>query len=169
MTEISADEAGNAEQVLRRLVSERKALEAGYEVLRTYREVKSELQPAAQRLQELREQVNAVNNELNGLISEKERRLREIDESAALHRTRTLNAVQVDIDAARSVLTEVQHDIARQQAALDELVQRHAATMDMHSVELANVQQELLEARRQHSAIVEAVSRAATAFTTRST
>lgn len=164
LDEVTMDDVGSAEDTLQRLIHERKTLETAVHVLKTYRMVKSQLQPLLQTLQEAEVAIGRSKAELKQLDSERQSKIAEIALQLAKYKEAETKRVQETVVHLQGKLDKVEIEYTDAVAKLKAVQANQDQVMKYHLDQLAKVQSETEALKKEHAVLAEAVRKAATYF-----
>ena len=164
MSEVSLDEAGQTEDVLRRLINERKSLENGVAVLQAYRMIKTQLQGAITTLDEVKKAVE-VERELFGNVQAERLAAMDKAEKEVAHYEQTRGAeASANVGKIEAKVTELQGVYDKMQAAYQSDMAVYTEEIRKAEEMRDKAQAELRELKEQHAALAEAIGKAAGVF-----
>lgn len=162
--DVSLEHVGTAEDVLRRLIHERKMLESAADVLKTYREVKSQLQNATEELgvvvskvEEVKAEIVSIEMKRNVVFEKVEREIRAYEEERR-------NKVESDLAEVHRGLADVVAQYTQAVQDVDDAKVEYDSLIKEKERELSKVEEQLTLLKSEHVALAEAISRAMTMF-----
>jgi len=162
--DVSLEHVGTAEDVLRRLIHERKMLESAADVLKTYREVKSQLQNATEELgvvvskvEEVKAEIVSIEMKRNVVFEKVEREIRAYEEERR-------NKVESDLAEVHRGLADVVAQYTQAVQDVDDAKVEYDSLIKEKERELSKVEEQLTLLKSEHVALAEAISRAMTIF-----
>lgn len=161
---IRIDDVGNAEQVLVRLIHERKSLESAQQVLMTYRAVSTRLESATGELKGLEREITLAKEMLAGVEADVGAMMKKVDGQVSAYREKQLANAQEEIDLVGEQLESVKKEYKVFTDTMAEEVKKYNVKKGEMDRELAGVMDELIEARREHAVLAEAMGKAASFF-----
>ena len=161
---INIDDVGNAEQVLVRLIHERKSLESAQQVLMTYRIVSTQLESATAELKRLEREIVLAKEMLTGVEGDVGAMMKRVDEQVAVYKEKQLAKAQEEIDFVNERLEDVKEEYRAFTSTAAEEGERYNVKKGEMNKELGRVMDELIEARREHAVLAEAMGKAASFF-----
>jgi len=162
--QVSLEDVGNAEAVLSRLVQERKSLENAGKVLQTYRKVKTELQPALDKLSEVEGKVEEVQQRLSNMQAQEKVALDKVEKNIAAYERKRGEQVEENIRKLEATKAKLEGENEKMRGEMKEEVERYEKDIREASVELERINTLLEKAKSEHGVLAEAVVRAAQMF-----
>ena len=161
----SLESIGTAEDVLRRLVHERKMLESGAAVLATYREVSAALSALLAEQENAKHEVSVLKTAVNEIQEIKEKRLADLEAVLVQYKDSTVSKMQKEID----VLVQDTAALQDKYDLLGRQITQRTHEYDMLKLtqreEINNAQQHLDRIRAQHADLMRSINTAVTSLT----
>lgn len=165
MAEVDLNAVGSVEDFIQRLINERKSLESAQQMLRMYRMVCSEMQPALDELAKIKESIADVRKDLAGIEGQRNATLARVREEVDQFRATQLGQVNDEIkqkrdelEAVEVALIEMETLKADERASFDAKIAAAASDLERLNIELA-------QARSEHATLAEAINKTAEFFT----
>jgi chromosome segregation ATPase len=155
---------GQAEDVIQRLVNERRSLENAQQVLRTYRMVKSEMEPALEELKGVKASIIAERRELQAIVGQKTDALTRAREEVDKFRAVQLEQVNAEIEKREVLLENVKEEYESVRGNLESLKVAYEDKLEMLRKDVATATLSLESLRKEHGMLAEAIARAAGFF-----
>lgn len=155
---------GQAEDVIQRLVNERRALENAQQVLRTYRMVKSEMEPALQELNAVKKSVLEARRDLEAVEGQRVNALARVREEVDRFRSVQLEQVNDEIETKKGLLENVKEEYESVRGNLEGLKVAYEGKLETLRKDVAVATLALETAKKEHGALAEAIARAAGFF-----
>ena len=164
MVEVAMDAVGSAEDVLLKLIQERRALENAQKVLETYRMVRSELQPALDALAEIRQKIVDERRELQAVEQQRLAALKRVEEQVAQQRAALLKQLDDEVQRLKIDIALLldEHDALVKATTQQQL--RHDEELERYEQQLAQIKEEMEVLQSERGTLAEAIGRAAEYF-----
>jgi ABC-type transporter Mla subunit MlaD len=146
------------------LISERRSLENAQQVLRTYRMVKSEMEPALQELRSVKEGTVSARRDLEAIEGQKANALARAREEVDKFRSEQLEQVEKEIAEKREALLILSKEHDALLKLFDEASEGYTKALRENNETLKKVKEELDQARSEHGVLAEAIAKAAGFF-----
>lgn len=160
---VSVEAVGSAEDVLRRLVHERRLLEEAAGVLETYRKVVAELSGVEGELEKLKVRQGGLTSDIEKLEGTEERVLMEITKAAEELRERERRDTQLEVERLKMEVVAVEREYNSMVASSLEAKGQFEKDMEEYEREIALAKNELEGLRKEHGMLMDAIGRAARA------
>lgn len=157
------EEVGTAEDVLRRLVQERRLLENAASVLETYRVVLSQLEPAQAELAGVERKIGVAKQQFDGVERERVEALRKVEEEVKGYKEHLLGEVNREIEAVRETLGSLQESEREKGREFERLEKHYQEELKRYEGEVEVMKKELERLKKEHGTLVDAIGRAARA------
>jgi uncharacterized protein (DUF3084 family) len=165
MSDENALEAvGQAEDVIQKLISERRALENAQQVLRTYRMVKSEMEPALAELDAVKKSMLEARRDLDAVEGQRVNALERAREEVDRFRSVQLDQVEKEIETKRGLLENVKEEYESVKGNLESLKVSYESKLEVLRKGVAIATLSLESLKKEHSMLAEAIARAAGFF-----
>jgi paraquat-inducible protein B len=162
--DLTLDDVGYAEQVIHRLLQERKMLENAEKVLQTYRLVKAAIEPASQELADLRVRIESAQQALDNVNAQKLAALDRAEKEVTAYSDKRGREVEDYLASMRGLMVTAK-------AEYDEVMRQIALSKEAYQTDIAAQNEMLIKGReelegikREHAVLAEAVGRAASIF-----
>jgi len=165
--DVSLEDVGNAEALLNRLVFERKTLESGVAVLKTYRMVKSQLQPAIEELSAVELAIAKAKQNLAGVESAKNAAMVKAEKDVETYRLKKINEAEKELATLTQSIDDLSAQYDKLVKEMGEAKEEYAQLHAQQSEEYLRVERELEEMKREHTGLAEAMNKAAAMFSAR--
>lgn len=162
--ENALEAVGQAEDIIQRLVNERRSLENAQQVLRTYRMVKSEIAPSLLELKGVKESIASARRDLEAIEGQKASALARAREEVDKFRSVQLEQVQAEIDAKEDLLENVKEEYESVRGNLESLKVSYEGKLEVLRKGVAIATLSLESLKKEHSMLAEAIARAAGFF-----
>jgi DNA repair exonuclease SbcCD ATPase subunit len=162
--ENTLEAVGRAEDVIARLVNERRSLENAQQVLRTYRMVKSEMEPALAELDGVKKSVLEARRDLEAIEGQKASALVRVREEVDRFRSEQMEQIEAEIETKRALLENVKGEYESVKGNLEGLKVSYAGKLDALRKETAVATLALESAKKEHGVLAEAIAKAAGFF-----
>jgi len=159
--DVSLDDIALAEQVLQRLIHEKKALENGAKVLAAYRQAVASLQTAHNELTTTQESLETAQHDLQYAESTKTQRLKEIHDQYEEYKINRNTETQTDINVLLANRTLLMVEKSNLESSINELKHEYKIIRDNQAEEYLQVEAALDKMKVQHAALSEAINNAA--------
>jgi DNA repair exonuclease SbcCD ATPase subunit len=155
---------GQAEDVISRLVNERRSLENAQQVLRTYRMVKSEMEPALEELRAVKESIVSARRDLEAVEGQRVNALARAREEVDTFRSVQLEQVNDEIETKKRLLENAKEEYESVRGNLESLKVSYESKLEMLRKDVAIATLSLESLRKEHGMLAEAIARAAGFF-----
>jgi DNA repair exonuclease SbcCD ATPase subunit len=155
---------GQAEDVIQRLISERRSLENAQQVLRTYRMVKSEMEPALAELDAVKKSVLETRRDLEAVEGQKVNALARVREEVDRFRSVQIEQVNDEIETKKKLLENVKEEYESVKGNLQGLKVSYDSKLEIWRKDIATATLELESLRKEHGVLAEAIAKAAGFF-----
>lgn len=162
--QVSLEDVGTAEDLLRRLIQERRVLESAANVLQTYRSVLSQLQPAAEQLTATNTAITEARRQLGSVEEQRRVSVKKVEDEVKEYRERLVGQAQEEIKSVQEELTALKVDERDLNEKLVKLDGRYKGEIERYEGEVKALQEELEGLRKEHGALAEAIGKAADFF-----
>lgn len=158
------DAVGSAEDVLLKLIQERRALENAQKVLETYRMVRSELQPALDELARVRQSIVDERRELSAVEQQRLAALNRVEQEVAQQRQRMLEELGAEVQKLKVDIALMSDEHLQLTQALEVVRDKQRFELEQYEQELAAVKEEMEVLQSERGTLAEAIGRAAEYF-----
>jgi DNA repair exonuclease SbcCD ATPase subunit len=162
--QLSLDDVGQAESVINRLIQERKSLENATKVLQTYRMVKTELQPALGRLNEVQVKIDEAQQRLSNVQAQEKVALDKMEKNVVAYEKKRGEQVEKNIAALQERYDKLEKAFDALVKENDKMVEGYNRAIEKATAELNDINVRLNKAKGEHAVLAEAVGRASQMF-----
>ena len=162
---VNVDDVGYAEDVLQRLVNERKSLENAVRVMQTYRAVKTDLTELAKEYEALKGNVNVARVELERVSDTRDKEIAVAKRQVEQYKEKELSIAQEEIDKLKQMTAELEVVYQEMEAMYTE--EKRVCERDIEQLrkQVRETSEVLDRLKKEHMTLAEAFRNASHIFT----
>lgn len=164
VSEVSLDSVGSAEDVLRRLIHERKSLEDAVRVLETYRLVKVDIINTEKELNEIDDKLKAGKVELDNLSVKFNKEKKEVDDKVREYKIDKGKEMDIALNKMNKAIGIVDTELTVQRDRLNSMVSEYEGKMKVYEGKIKEAQDTLDILKVEHVSLIETFEKASRYF-----